>query len=512
MNIPKHWQKVKLRDIVLAQKGKKPQVLKRSKFADSVPYLDIEAIEKGNILQYADIYSSVLATESDIFIVWDGSRSGLAKRGMNGAMGSTLMCITPVLINHNYLYHYLNYQFEYINANTIGNSIPHVDPEKFYNIEIPLPPLAEQQRIVEELEQQLVKYQKDFEEAKAELNKLEEYKKSVLDDAISGRLTKELRKQKEYSDWKIMQMKDITLKITDGEHQTPQKISKPNSNILLSAKNIRDGFIDFENIEYVSDTDFEKAFKRCDPTKGDILIVSVGATIGRCAKVETDKKFVIVRSIALIRCNPYFLLDTFLLKQLQSSRLQEIIKLNSSGNAQQSLYLNKIKQISISVPSLEEQDVIIEIVENSFNELNLLENGYKESIELNNNLQNSILQLAFSGQLSNVLVTDTSIANLLEQVKVEKEKMEQQRKEIQKENFKKRPKMNELTKKRTIKEILNDAGDKTLSVEELWQESSYHENNDVELFYEELVNLIDTEKVIKMEFDNEKIHTHLTLI
>ena len=49
----------------------------------------------------------------------------------------------------------------------------------------------------------------------------------------------------------------------------------------MSAKNIRDGFIVYDNVDYISEEDFQKSIKRCKPEKNDVLIVSVGGTIGR---------------------------------------------------------------------------------------------------------------------------------------------------------------------------------------------------------------------------------------
>ena len=107
MDIPKHWKKVPLRELVIIQKGTKPRNLRSKRFDNSVHYLDIEAIEKGHIKQYADLYSSVIATEGDIFVLRTGGRNGLILKGKNGAVGSTLFCLTPILIEKKYLYYYL---------------------------------------------------------------------------------------------------------------------------------------------------------------------------------------------------------------------------------------------------------------------------------------------------------------------------------------------------------------------------------------------------------------------
>jgi len=52
--------------------------------------MDIQAFEKGEIRQYADIASSKLSCQEDVLIVWDGARCGLAGIGYEGAIGSTI--------------------------------------------------------------------------------------------------------------------------------------------------------------------------------------------------------------------------------------------------------------------------------------------------------------------------------------------------------------------------------------------------------------------------------------
>ena len=150
--LPKGWKSIRLEDIVTARKGKKPNSTKAAPSNGFVPYLDIQAIEKGTISSYAEAASSRLGTTEDILVVWDGARSGWAGLGRIGAIGSTIMALQPKSTNRIYIYRWLQSNFHYINTNTRGTGIPHVDPEIFWNLEIPIPPLAEQKRIVAKLE------------------------------------------------------------------------------------------------------------------------------------------------------------------------------------------------------------------------------------------------------------------------------------------------------------------------------------------------------------------------
>jgi type I restriction enzyme S subunit len=88
--LPVGWTWIKNVDIFTLTKGKKPQNLFESQMSDRYPYLDIEALDRGNILRYTDDEKCPRATDKDILVVCDGSRSGLLLNGQDGVIGSTL--------------------------------------------------------------------------------------------------------------------------------------------------------------------------------------------------------------------------------------------------------------------------------------------------------------------------------------------------------------------------------------------------------------------------------------
>lgn len=65
--------------------------------------------------------------------------------------------------------------------------------------------------------------------------------------------------------WEWCRLNDISSKITDGDHKTPPRIAEGYK--LLSAKNIRDGYLDYNNCDYISAIDYEKSRERCLPEK-----------------------------------------------------------------------------------------------------------------------------------------------------------------------------------------------------------------------------------------------------
>ena len=177
--------------------------------------------------------------------------------------------------------------------------------------------------------------------------------------------------------WNWCRLGDISIQVTDGEHQTPPRISE--GRMLLSAKNIRDGFIDYDNVDFISEEHYQKSIKRCKPEKGDVLIVSVGATIGRSTILDADREFAIVRSVALIK--PFISqLSQFFKFVLDSPILQREISGRKWGTAQPCLYLNQIKELTIPLPPLAEQERIVAKLEKLMKFCDELEANIKEGI------------------------------------------------------------------------------------------------------------------------------------
>jgi len=155
--------------------------------------------------------------------------------------------------------------------------------------------------------------------------------------------------------WEWVRLGTIASKITDGDHKTPPRISEGLR--LLSAKNVRDGYLDFNNCDLISEQHYLKSRERCCPDVGDLLIVSVGGTIGRTSLVPDDSDFALVRSVALIK--PLLFDSAYLKRSMDSSLLQNSIHTRKRGGAQPCLYLSEIEQFIFSLPPLTEQHRIV---------------------------------------------------------------------------------------------------------------------------------------------------------
>lgn len=232
--------------------------------------------------------------------------------------------------------------------------------EDFKKICIPIPTFDEQKRIIGFLDRKTEEIDRAIAHKKRLIELLEEQKSIFINQAV----TKGLNPNAPMKDsgiewigkipkhWKIVKLKHLSNKITDGEHISPniQKTGIP----LLSAKDVRERFINFDNCAFINQKDAEKFWKRCKPEIGDLLIISRGATVGRIGLVETNQFFCLMGSVILIK--PKNIVDSnFLYFSLNQQDVKNNITQISDASAQQAVYLIDVKETRISLPPLVEQ-------------------------------------------------------------------------------------------------------------------------------------------------------------
>lgn len=159
--------------------------------------------------------------------------------------------------------------------------------------------------------------------------------------------------------WASERLDNILALITDGDHATPPRIRRDERAIpLVTAKNVRDGAMDLADTDWVSRETATKSWARCYPKDGDVLMVCVGATIGRLCVLRDPPDMVLVRSVALLRPSGSLLPD-YLALTLRSRGLQSQIKRGVKATGQPCLYLGKIQDLTVPVPPIAAQQQII---------------------------------------------------------------------------------------------------------------------------------------------------------
>ena len=319
----------------------------------------------------------------------------------------------------------MEYICTYINAINLspyvtGTAQPKMNQEKMNSILVPIPPIEEQHRIVDKIEE-LLPYIEQYEQAETKLAKLnadfpEALKKSILQEAVQGKLVPQnpddepasvlleriraekqalikagkIKKSKhestivtldkipyEISDgkehciahevpfeipdtWEWVRLGDILLKLTDGTHSTPKYTI--NGISFISVKNVSSGKLDFSNCKHISEKEHNELYEKCNPEFGDILLTKVGTT-GIPVIVDTNEQFSLFVSVALLKFNQEKIYNKYLLHMINSPLVQIQSARNTKGVGNKNWVMRDISNTLIVLPPLAEQYRIVAKIE-----------------------------------------------------------------------------------------------------------------------------------------------------
>ena len=425
-DLPPGWSSTILKNLVVSRKGKKPAVLREYSGDGFLPYLDIRAIEKKEVRQFADVKSSNLASRNDLLVVWDGARSGWVGTGVSGAIGSTIMALTAREANPIYLKTFISSKFSTINTNTKGTGIPHVDPEIFWNIEVPIAPLPEQRRIVAKLEKLLDK----VDTCQKRLAKipilLKRFRQSVLAAACSGRLTADWRQDGVSENdlpngWKYVKVHEIfpTGGIFDGPFGSNLKSSDyTDSGVRVIRLEIIGHlrFID-EKVTYIGEHKYE-TLKRHSVGKGDIIFSSfIGDEIRACILPKLSTPAIAKADCFCLRPKPELVNRQFLIFQLVTRDSFDWLFENIHGATRPRINTTQLKKLEIKICPIPEQQEIVNRVQTLFEIADQIESRYSKVKAQVDKLTQSILAKAFRGELAPQNPNDEPAGMLLERIR-----------------------------------------------------------------------------------------------
>ena len=278
-----------------------------------------------------------------VAVVKDGA--GIGRTTLHPAKSSVIGTMQYLLPKENVLPEYLCYVVRYMHLEKYftGATIPHIYFKDYKNEQFNLDSLERQAEIVDILG----KCERVIASREDELQKMDELIKARFVELFGDIKTNE-------HGWEKCMFKDVSTKITDGEHGTVSRVAEGKGYLYFMARNItKDGEIDLSETSFVPQEIHEKIYKRCNPEKDDLLLVCVGATIGKCALVpEPLGEFSMARSVALIKPNKELVTSNFLINILRSEAIQNDIDHCSHAAAQAGLYTNMINSLEAFVPPM----------------------------------------------------------------------------------------------------------------------------------------------------------------
>ena len=195
--------------------------------------------------------------------------------------------------------------------------------------------------------------------------------------------------------WKWLKLAELT-EVKDGTHDTPKYVS--DGIPFITQKNIREEGLTFSNVQYITQKDHDKFFRRSNVTFNDILISMIGANRGMSCIVN-DKRTFSIKNVGLIKSNTPNFDQLYLLYFLKSSYSRNYIKSLSKGGAQEFVGLTELRNFPILNCPILEQYQIVQEIETRFSVADKMEQSIAQSLQQAEALRQSILKRAFEGRL-----------------------------------------------------------------------------------------------------------------
>lgn len=342
-------------------------------------YVKPEKIKPVQFLKKGDIL--ITASTGSLKVI---GKNAQCKDDLNASFGAFCKVVRVKNANHSYLGHLFQspQYFSYIQNIVNGANINNIKNEHIDNFKLPLPPLKTQQKIAQILDNAAALRNKT-----AQL--IEEYNllaQSIFLELFGDPVVNKMK-------WDELKMVEICSKVTDGTHDTPERLA--NGIKFITGKHIRPYKIDYNNSDYVTNQVHQEIYKRCNPEKNDVLYTNIGVNLGTAALNTVDYEFS-MKNVALLKPIKSKVIGRYLEYFLNSKNMKEkILWISSIGGAQKFLSLNELRKLKVLVPPIKLQTQFAQKTALIERQKALARQELKESEDL----FNCLLQKAFKGEL-----------------------------------------------------------------------------------------------------------------
>ncbi|WP_257942063.1 type I restriction/modification system, specificity subunit [Campylobacter lari] len=408
-NLPQGWEVKKLGEIFNIERGGSPRPIKEflTDKEDGINWIKIGDIKNQKYLYATEekiiqegLKKSKLVIEGDLLVSNSMSfgKPVIVKLQKGAIHDGWLLLKEKINLNKEYFYYLFssNFMYDFLSYQASGSTVKNLNIDKLKQIEIPLPPLQEQERIVGILDESFAKIDESIKILEQDLLNLDELMQSALQKAFNPLKDNAKENYKLPQGWEWKSLGEVCF-ITDGTHKTPNYIKTGIP--FLSVKNISKGFFDLSDIKYISLEEHNKLIKRAKPEFGDILICRIG-TLGKAIKISLDFEFSIFVSLGLLKPKVKIISD-YLVYFLNSYFIEGWIDNNKVGGGTHTakLNLNILEKCPIALPSLKEQEQIASHLDELSSHVKNLKQNYQMQIKNLQELKKSLLDKAFQGRL-----------------------------------------------------------------------------------------------------------------
>ena len=366
------------------------------------------------------------------------------------ATNQAIIAFIPIkdIIELDYVYYYLLFVKSSLKSKIRGTTQENLNAKIVSNIEVPLPPLAEQQRIVNKVEELFTNLDKGVESLEEVKYKLKVYRQAILKYAMEGKLTEKWREEnKDRVESEILQLikslKEKQKILTDENSNDLDDIFSPNSWVRLRLTELtktinpgfpcgrhnnegrgvlhvrpmnidREGRINLVNTKYVETNIYDPL------SKGDILFNNTNSSelVGKTTYIESDTNWAYSNHMTRIRINTPLVNNKWISTYLHFLFLSGYFGGICIHHVNQSSVSSRVlsEKIPIPIPSISEQNFILQNIDQYFSIADKEFETINYLLEQSKLLRQSILKKAFEGKLVQQGPSDEPAELLLEKI------------------------------------------------------------------------------------------------
>ncbi len=398
-SLPKGWEIKKLGDVLTIERGGSPRPIKKylTDSSEGINWIKISDATASNKYIYETkekitregLHKTRMVHEGDFLLSNSMSFGRPYIMRTSGCIHDGWLVLKQEgekVFEIEYLYYLLSspYLFEQFDSLAAGSTVRNLNIRLVSSVEVPVPPLPEQQRIVSILDKCFSAIERSRNNAEQNLKNAKELFESYLQGVF----------EKKGNGWEEKKLGEV-YDVRDGTHDSPKYHNQGYP--LVTSKNLKNHKLTFDNIKFISETDYLNINKRSKVDVGDVLFAMIG-TIGNPVVIEDEPNYAI-KNVALFKVgnnqNSYFL-KYF----LDSKQTIEKMMRDAKGTTQKFVGLGYLRSFPILVTPLKEQHTIVRQLDTLRIETQRLESIYQKKILLLEELKKSILQKAFSGELN----------------------------------------------------------------------------------------------------------------
>ncbi len=417
--VPENWRWVTLDSTTSIIMGQSPSGANTTDDSQYTPLIG-GAADMGDLYPKVTRYTKVptkLSTNQDLILCIRATLGKPVYSDKEYCLGRGVAAIRPHIGNRSFYKYFFNAFEQYLYDNATGTTFAQVSSQILQQMPLPLPPLPEQQRIVDRIESLFAKLDEVKQKTQDALDSFETRKAAILHKAFTGELTAQWRKEHGVGmeQWKQICFDNSFIKMQNGLAKRSGSSGVPYS--VLRLANLSDAGISTEDMRTILlDT---KEQENYGLKKNDVLMIRVNGSkenVGKQFLLTTDNQWAFCDHIIRIKYKEN-LLPAYMVYFSKSDTYKLYVENHMVSSAGQNTISRKgMASLSIPVPDLREQTEIVHILDDLLAKEQQAKDAAETVLEQIDLIKKSILARAFRGELDTNDPAEESAVELVKEV------------------------------------------------------------------------------------------------